>query len=646
MSAAAARPCPASDSRGSPKLPEGRRPLLRCSLLVVLAMGFAAAVAVVVALWTKAVSLVTQPAVMGTSGSPPNLARVDTSYDWCDCRKGVSSVDVWPEGDKSQKVTVQASSVRWMKWSAPVKKVQWVCDGMDDIQHTTLDQPAQWWSLQMVPKDKKGPLYDRCEEPTGRLHWNSWEATRDPASVPYTSNTEGYACFKIPALLHTQRGSLLAFAEARSPNCSDFARTDLVMKRSTDGGLSWSPLTVLAAPEPGAATVCDGPVVVGNAAPVQLTGGSHTGRILLPHTRNNFAVWIAHSDDDGLTWSSPREVPDVVHTDPKGPECGRNMSYFGFDIDNIDIKSLPSIIKFIYKLVWTAGDPYRTERWRSKLSGPWQFIGLGPPAALQLRRGPHRHRVVVPAYHSYVRGLGGGNGSPGQLPISQLYNNFGLGHVMLSDDGGDSWQLGWEGEGPDFGEGGNEGQLVQLANGSLLLNSRSLATGSPQMRIQARSDDGGISFTPTRFVPELPEPFNGCQGSVVSDDDGRQLFFSHPDPARDGALLPAMMRFLEAHGVNLTGRDHLSLWMSVDGGESYFKKLLVDPGVTGYSALQHYVVDGERHLGLLHEQADRPPDTDLSRYIQGGINVVTPTRFVFRELPAAIANGHSEPVLL
>ena len=45
--------------------------------------------------------------------------------------------------------------------------------------------------------------------------------------------------------------------------------------------------------------------------------------------------------------------------------------------------------------------------------------------------------------------------------------------------------------------GANEDQLVELRNGSLLLSSRSLATGSPQQRVQARSDDGGETFTPS-----------------------------------------------------------------------------------------------------------------------------------------------------
>ena len=75
----------------------------------------------------------------------------------------------------------------------------------------------------------------------------------------------------------------------------------------------------------------------------------------------------------------------------------------------------------------------RYVKWRKYLPGPWQFVGLGPPGALQLLEGtPHAGRIVVPGYHSYIRGLagGGGTGAGVALPVSQLYNNFALGHVV------------------------------------------------------------------------------------------------------------------------------------------------------------------------------------------------------------------------
>ena len=50
------------------------------------------------------------------------------------------------------------------------------------------------------------------------------------------SGEEGYQYFRIPAVVATVRGTLLAFAEGRKYGCDDAGDTDLVVKRSADGG--------------------------------------------------------------------------------------------------------------------------------------------------------------------------------------------------------------------------------------------------------------------------------------------------------------------------------------------------------------------------------------------------------------------------
>jgi hypothetical protein len=92
---------------------------------------------------------------------------------------------------------------------------------------------------------------------------------------------------------------------------------------------------------------------------------------------------------------------------------------------------------------------------------------------------------LIPGYHSPIRGL---SGVKGALPISQLYNNFAKGFVLISDDGGDSWRLGKEWP---IGEGTNEHQLIELDDGTIISNSRSLSTGSPQYRVQSMSFTNG-----------------------------------------------------------------------------------------------------------------------------------------------------------
>ena len=135
----------------------------------------------------------------------------------------------------------------------------------------------------------------------------------------------------------------------------------------------------------------------------------------------------------------------------------------------------------------------------------WPWVGTGPPGSLELSTG----RVLVPAYHSTTRG--------------NILNNIAHGHVLLSDDGGVSWRLGNHGN-DFFGSGDkytNEDQAVELRNGSVLINARSLANpGINQQRIQARSDDGGETFAVTSYAAELPQPVNGCEGSIVKHPNG------------------------------------------------------------------------------------------------------------------------------
>jgi|LakMenEpi03Aug12_release.lakeMendotaPanAssembly.Ray.scaffolds.fasta_scaffold114767_1 hypothetical protein len=110
------------------------------------------------------------------------------------------------------------------------------------------------------------------------------------------------------------------------------------------------------------------------------------------------------------------------------------MSYFGLNIDQLKLRNLPDIIRFI-KMVCVMKNPFHISDWTNKLKAPWQFIGVGPSQGIELKNG----RILIPGYHSPIRGL---SGVKGALPVSQLYNNFAKGFVLISDDWGDSWRLG------------------------------------------------------------------------------------------------------------------------------------------------------------------------------------------------------------
>jgi sialidase-1 len=130
----------------------------------------------------------------------------------------------------------------------------------------------------------------------------------------YRAGADGYNTYRIPAILRTRAGTLLAFAEARKNSRSDFGDIDTVVKRSSDGGRTWSAQTLIAD---------RGPDSFGNPCPVI---DARTGTILLPligapgwvekadlmSGRAPHTVWLTTSKDDGRSWSRPREITAQV----------------------------------------------------------------------------------------------------------------------------------------------------------------------------------------------------------------------------------------------------------------------------------------------------------------------------------------------
>ena len=75
------------------------------------------------------------------------------------------------------------------------------------------------------------------------------EISTQPSHIEvYKAGDLGYECFRIPSLLFTSRGTLLAFAEGRgqhSKSCADRGDVHIVLKRSSDYGNTWSDMTVV-----------------------------------------------------------------------------------------------------------------------------------------------------------------------------------------------------------------------------------------------------------------------------------------------------------------------------------------------------------------------------------------------------------------
>ncbi|MFI7346236.1 exo-alpha-sialidase [Streptomyces sp. NPDC049936] len=278
----------------------------------------------------------------------------------------------------------------------------------------------------------------------------------------------GYACFRIPAIVRTTDGTLLAFAEGRVLNCGDAADIDIVLKRSTDGGRTWGPLQV----------VNDGGGDThGNPAPVV---DRATGRVLLTETYNagrtdaaNCAIPCArtphlqYSDDDGRTWSAPRDLsPDIL---PAG--------------------------------------------WNS-------WYATGPVHGVQLTGGGHPGRLVV--------GVNAETWDGDRVTANHaalVVSDDGGEHWKVGAT--DTWPVAADGT---FRQKPSELTLTERADGALLVSGREERGTDLGHRTQAVSRDGGDSFeAPFRTLPDLYTP--QVQGSLVRLGD-RMLLSAPADPDR------------------------------------------------------------------------------------------------------------------
>lgn len=128
----------------------------------------------------------------------------------------------------------------------------------------------------------------------------------------FVSGEGGYHTYRIPALIVSPRGTLLAFCEGRRKGAGDAGQIDLLLRRSFNGGKTWEPVQVVWA---------DGENTCGNPCPVvdRTTG---TIWLLLTHnlgrdsehqiierkSKGTRTVWVSQSTDDGATWAKPVDI--------------------------------------------------------------------------------------------------------------------------------------------------------------------------------------------------------------------------------------------------------------------------------------------------------------------------------------------------
>jgi sialidase-1 len=309
--------------------------------------------------------------------------------------------------------------------------------------------------------------------------------------------------YRIPGMVCTGGGTVLAFCEARINTNADRSPTHVALKRSLGNAAEW-----VARPKPGLTPEArsrqrnmmwqpmqivlrsTGREAYMNPVPivVRATGAVH---LLVNHHRVDdkhelgVPMLLLTSRDEGATWSEPVDITPAV-----------------------GLKE------------------------------------LGPGIGIQMRCG----RLVAPTYDG----------------------------VIFSDDEGQTWQAGGATTGPI-----SEAQVVELADGSLMLNAR----GAPN-RTVVISKDGGQSWGEPRRDSTLTdsELYGGCQASIVR--------YTRQD---QGA---ARNRLLFANPAHTKYRFDMTVRLSYDEGQTWPVVRLVKRGTAAYSSMT-VLPDGS--VGLIYE---------------------------------------------
>lgn len=233
----------------------------------------------------------------------------------------------------------------------------------------------------------------------------------------------GYGCFKIPTILNTAKGTLLAMIEARKYSCDDHGFVDLHMRRSFDGGKTWTPSQLMYSnsSEREWTTVGDGNWVQ----------DASTGTVWLFHTRNNSRMFLSHSLDDGASWSEPRAVSSLQH-DPHGAGTGH--------AGGIVLSSGPSKGRLIVPVY--SGGPYIV--FSDDHGASWQ-TGAAVPGESYLG-GQNAQEWTLAETGAYTDDgtpilLASVRNSP-NLPAGLTGKGYRL--QSLSRDGGQTWGASWE----------------------------------------------------------------------------------------------------------------------------------------------------------------------------------------------------------
>ena len=435
-------------------------------------------------------------------------------------------------------------------------------------------------------------------------------------------NKEGINSYRIPALLKTDKGTLLAAGDERRLHHLDYGDIGMVVRRSQDNGQTWGDKITIS-------NLRDNPEAKDAAAPSPL----NIDMVLVqdPTTKRIFSVYDMFPEgravfgmpdhpekayeqigdktyqilykqgetehytlrENGAIFNSQNQKTNyrvVVNPTEAGYRDKGNLYKDKELVGNIYFKSSDKnpfrVANTSY--LWMSYSDDDGQTWSAPkditpgIRQDWmKFLGTGPGTGIVLRTGEHKGRILVPAYTTNnISHLGGSQSS----------------RLIYSDDHGVTWHAG---EAPNdnrpvgngvihssmMNNGGaqnTESTVLQLNNGDVKLFMRGL-TGDLQV---ATSKDGGVTWEKTiKRYPEVKDAY--VQMSAIHTmHDGKEyvLLSNAAGPGRE----------------RKDGLVHLAR-VEKNGELTWLKHNLIQGGEFAYNSLQEL---GNGEYGLLYEHRE------------------------------------------
>lgn len=434
-------------------------------------------------------------------------------------------------------------------------------------------------------------------------------------------NKDGIKSYRIPALLKTDKGTLIAGADERRLHSSDWGDIGMVIRRSEDNGKTWGDRVTIT-------NLRDNPKAsdpsIGSPVNIDmvLVQDPETKRIfsiydMFPEGKGIFGMSSqkeeAYKEIDGKTYQilyregekeayTIREngtvyTPDGKATDyrvvvdPVKPAYSDKGDLYKGDqlLGNIYFttnKTSPfRIAKDSYLWMSYSDDDGKT--WSAPqditpmVKADWmKFLGVGPGTGIVLRNGPHKGRILIPVYTTNnVSHLNGSQSS----------------RVIYSDDHGKTWHAGEavndnrqvDGQKIHSSTMNNkraqntESTVVQLNNGDVKLFMRGL-TGDLQV---ATSKDGGVTWEKDiKRYPQVKDVYVQMSAIHTMHEGKEYIILSNAGgPKRENGMV------------------HLAR-VEENGELTWLKHNPIQKGEFAYNSLQEL---GNGEYGILYEHTEK-----------------------------------------